>query len=493
VQALGTGPYAAVELDEPTRQDLLSLSAVLPPAPEDICERLGREAEHIQRIAEVEYRQGKYHWEQEYLDTLRVPLVYNGTTRLKHLRQSVRALLEHVRDFCHCEYAVFFASVQEGKTVLAPLAGVGIPKPIEDNLPHFNWKKAGLPRENFDAKAWDVANGHQANVKGVRGDNSHYFAQAGCVLPTSLGNRYRGVLVLGPFAEPVNLQEESRFLIESANTVGSFALTELEVRDLEQERRRWKSTATLLTHQLRTALTPITTQIGRAKLLARRIGKDTTTERIVDFLKRAEDLSLQLRDGVRKTLAGHVLQLEAEDLEFEEYPLSVLVANCIEGFVPEAEKRHRQLVVDEKSVELLPEAEVDVARLTIALSNLIENAIKYSYPNTKIYIHAEFHAVGDPNLAYAVIEVDDLGDKIRQEDRESIFDEGTRGLTGVKLGRIPGSGLGLWETRAVVQAHGGEVGVSCKPTSIRRPQGTAYHVVFSVRIPLNQNGTGGRN
>ena len=88
-----------------------------------------------------------------------------------------------------------------------------------------------------------------------------------------------------------------------------------------------------------------------------------------------------------------MLQLEPEDLEFERYPLSVLVANCADGFVQEADKRHRQLIID-KSIELLPEAEVDVARLTIAISNLIENALKYSYPNTTI-LRARQSACGE--------------------------------------------------------------------------------------------------
>jgi signal transduction histidine kinase len=163
----------------------------------------------------------------------------------------------------------------------------------------------------------------------------------------------------------------------------------------------------------------------------------------------------------------------------------VLVANSLEGFVLEAEKRHRQLVVD-ASVELLPEAEVDVARLTIALNNLIENALKYSFPNTKIHIRSMLQASGDLELAAAVIEIDDLGDAVRPEDQERIFEQGARGLTRAKMGRIPGSGLGLWETRAVVAAHRGTISVVSEPTAIYRSQGQAHHVVFSVKIPLRQ-------
>ncbi len=487
VQALGTERYAHIRVtDEPIRMALIALAAEIPPAPPDFGEALRREAEHIQRIAEAEYEQRRYQWQQAFLDDLREPAEHNTTTSLEHLRQIVTDLLARIREFCRCEYAVFFASVQEGNTVLAPIAAIGVPSTVTSNLPHFNWKKAGLPLEGFDPKRWSIAEWRQRSGTGsIRGDNSDFFNAAGCILPTALGSRYRGVLVLGPFAEPVDLETEKRFLIEIADIVGAAALTGLELHYLEQERKRWRSTAMLLTHQLRTALTPITAQIGRAKFLAQKIHRDDVGPRVVDLLRRAEDISLWLADSARQTLEGHVLHVEPEDMEFERYPLSVLLANCAEGFAADAELKHRHIVLD-RSVELLPEVDIDVARLTIAFSNLLDNALKYSYPNTAIYVRASIFSTGNLDMASTLIEVDDIGAEIRLEDRERIFEQGQRGLIGAKMGRIAGTGLGLWEARAVIDAHGGEIGVTCEPTTIMRSQGLAYHVIFSVRVPLRQ-------
>jgi len=368
--------------------------------------------------------------------------------------------------------------------VLAPMAEVGLPPKIARNLPHFNWKKANLPLRGFDVRTWDIADwNRQSGPRGIRGDNSEYFTEAKCIVPTSLGDRYRGALVLGPLAEDVDLQREQRFLAEMADTIGSLAFTGLEVLYLERERRRWQSTAMLLTHQLRTGLTPITTQIGRVKRMLERSKGGLDTSRISDLLSKAETLSIQLAQGARETLDGHVLQVEPEDLDFERCPLSVLVMNCATGFIEDAEGKGRTLEI-ESSVESLPEAEVDVARLTIALGNMIDNAIKYSYPNTKIFIRSHLDLTGSTELAVAVIEVDDLGLEIPDEERQSIFEQGTRGLTAAKMGYTSGSGLGLWEARAVVAAHGGEIDVRCDRTSIRRREGRAYHVVFSIRIPI---------
>ncbi len=486
VQNLGSGRYAHIKLlDEATRLELLSLAEKLPPEPPDFRDRLKREAEHIQKIAEAEYQRVKNQWEREFLDQLRAFTGCNEKTGLEQLRQCAGELLKFIQTFCRCQYVVFFASVRENNTVLPPIAEVGIPANIKKKLPHFNWKKAGLPTENFSVKRWGFARGHKTALDGIRGDNSDYFANAGCALPTTLSDRYRGLLVLGPLAEAVDLQGEEHFLVEIANTAGSIVLTELEVRYLKQERSRWESTAMLLTHQLRTSLTPITTQVGSARLLILELTQNSTTSDVADTLKRVEKSCLRLSRSARETLGTHVLLLEPEDLEFERYPLSVLVANCVEGFIPIAERRRRQLVLD-KSIESLFEAKIDVARLTIALGNLIDNALKYSYPDTTIYVRSFVQSAGDIELATAVIEIDDLGDGIRPKDHERIFEQGTRGLTRVKMGRIPGSGLGLWETRAVVEAHGGAIAVSSKPTSIYRHQGQAHRVVFSVKIPLRQ-------
>jgi signal transduction histidine kinase len=224
--------------------------------------------------------------------------------------------------------------------------------------------------------------------------------------------------------------------------------------------------------------------------MADRANRDGANNRLMEQLKRAEDLSIRLGQSVEQTLDAHVLHLERDDLDLERYPLSVLIANCAEGFAPQFEKKHRQLLV-ERSIELLPEARVDVARLTIAFSNLIENALKYSFPNTTTYIRASLQSPGDIDNAKAVIQVDDIGDEVRIEDRERIFEQGSRGLSAAKMGRLPGTGLGLWEAKTVIEAHGGVIDLSCNSTQIQRRQGSAYRVVFSIAIPLHQHGIPG--
>ena len=486
IQQLGTGRLAAIHLlNANAKAELLQHSAALQPIPPDFQARLAREASHIQAIAEAEYQRLKHEWEHEFLDNLRSFDGFDTVTELIHIRQNTERLLEQVRQFCRCRYLVFFANIRESETVLAPLAQVGLTLGGEQALPHFNWRKAGLPLDKGQLKAWSPARVNAVGSKGIRGDNSGYFQDLQSVQPISLGQIYRGVLIFGPFAERVDLVREHHFLSEISHIIGNLVLTELEILNLQQQQKQWESTAKLLTHQVRTALTPITAQVGTAKLLLQRQASEQTNKLISSSLKGAHELCLRLGKTVAETVEAHVLLLEPEDMKFEDYPLSVLVSNCTDAFALEAERRQRHLVVEE-SIEQLPQAPIDIARLTIALSNLIDNAVKYSFPNSKIVIRAVQQDASDLDLNHAAIEIQDDGDEIIHEQRERIFERGARGLTGAKLRRIPGTGLGLWEARAVVEAHRGTLSVRCEPTATFFRQMRAYRVTFRVKIPLRQ-------
>jgi signal transduction histidine kinase/ligand-binding sensor protein len=484
IEALCTKSGTHNPVDENTLSELLRLTEKLSPPSTDFIDRFKKEVHHIQSIAETEYHHQKYNWEQEFLGSLRILSHFNPAINLEQLRTNTKALLHQIMNFCRCDYAVLFASTQENSTVLPPIADVGLPDNVNNFLPHFNWKKAKLPLESFNINLWSIFEGLSiVREYGIRGDNSEFFGKVGCILPVSIGNKYRCVLVLGPFAESVNLVNEEHFLKNIANIISIFTLNEIAYLNLEQERNRWKNTAALIIHQNGSSLAPIAAQIGRAKLLTKRMNSNNITKQIIELLNRAEEKVLDLDQGARKTLDGHIFLMEKEDLDLVRYPLSVLVQNCVEGFISEAEGRHRKIII-EKNVESLPDAVVDVARLKIALSNLIHNAIKYSFPNTTIFIRSRYSSIIETESPVAVIDVDNLGEKIPNEDLKRIFDKDTRGLTAVKMGYIPGSGLGLWEARAIMDAHDGEIHVSCQQIFVQRIQRIAHRIIFSLTLPL---------
>ena len=113
-------------------------------------------------------------------------------------------------------------------------------------------------------------------------------------------------------------------------------------------------------------------------------------------------------------------------------------------------------------------AEVDEVKISLAISNLVENAVKY---NTKGgWIHVSLNA----DHKYFYIEVADSGIGIPQEAQEHIFERFYR-VDKSHSREIGGTGLGLSIARSAVVLHRGAIKVYSQPG-----EGTT----FTVRIPL---------
>ena len=91
---------------------------------------------------------------------------------------------------------------------------------------------------------------------------------------------------------------------------------------------------------------------------------------------------------------------------------------------------------------------IDTDRLTLALANVIDNAIKHGRPGGRVTIVVEL------NERSVTIHIDDDGDGVPIVDRERIFTLGQRGTTGA-----PGSGIGLALVRLILERAGGRITV----------------------------------
>lgn len=104
----------------------------------------------------------------------------------------------------------------------------------------------------------------------------------------------------------------------------------------------------------------------------------------------------------------------------------------------------------------------DERRLNWALGNLIDNAIKYSQPNSTI----QLIGVSDPDSGLAHIQIMDEGVGILPDNLPHIFQRFYRGQPTLPDGSIisqPGTGQGLFLSRKVLHAHGGEITVESAP------------------------------
>lgn len=113
-------------------------------------------------------------------------------------------------------------------------------------------------------------------------------------------------------------------------------------------------------------------------------------------------------------------------------------------------------------------AEVDEVKLTLALSNLVENAIKYNIDGGWVKV------ILDADHQYFTVEVSDSGIGIPQESIEHIYERFYR-VDKSHSKEIGGTGLGLAITRSAVVMHRGSI-------NVRSEEGVG--TVFTVKIPL---------
>jgi two-component system sensor histidine kinase BaeS len=215
-----------------------------------------------------------------------------------------------------------------------------------------------------------------------------------------------------------------------------------------------------VSHELRTPLTVIkgtveTLQDGAIDDLAAR---DTFLESMASETERLIRLVNDLLLLTRADAGALKLQLEPVDL-------SRLARERVKQLATIAAKSQVQLEVVDISAQTLP-ALADPLRLSQVFDNLLGNAIRYSRPGGTVTL--TLHLVGD-GWKCAVA---DTGAGIAPQHLPLIFDRFYR-ADASRSRRSGGSGLGLAITRALVQAHGGQISVES-----REGQGTT--VTFTV-------------
>ena len=104
-----------------------------------------------------------------------------------------------------------------------------------------------------------------------------------------------------------------------------------------------------------------------------------------------------------------------------------------------------------KEREEVGDVRIDPDLIDLAISQLVENACRYSSPDTKVRIELATHD------GMAAITVWNAGPPIAEGERERIFDRFYRGAKAQRS--APGSGLGLYIARKIARAHGGDLGL----------------------------------
>ncbi|MFC5860772.1 sensor histidine kinase [Acidicapsa dinghuensis] len=134
------------------------------------------------------------------------------------------------------------------------------------------------------------------------------------------------------------------------------------------------------------------------------------------------------------------------------------------------DKKQNILVTGESELEI----SADRGFLRMAVINLLDNAVKYSPPESTIRVTLRDHKDTEGTAESVAVAIEDEGPGIPEDKRERVFDRFYR----VDEGRtrdVGGAGLGLAIAKWAVEAHGGTI--TLKP---RAPRGA----IFSVEIPV---------
>ena len=162
-----------------------------------------------------------------------------------------------------------------------------------------------------------------------------------------------------------------------------------------------------------------------------------------------------LLEQINQVLDAAKIEAGRFSIEKQSFDLAEIVQDAIEPFLPQANKK--QIVISTDIDYPLPKVEVDQARITQVLNNLISNSLKFTPANGKIKVLLK---AGD---GFITVSVSDNGMGIAESEQKDLFSKYYQIRTTPHQLAKKGTGLGLFIVKGIVEAHGGKVGVNSKP------------------------------
>ena len=245
---------------------------------------------------------------------------------------------------------------------------------------------------------------------------------------------------------------------ETEQIAGAFNQLLGKIKILDESRQEFVSN---VSHELKTPLTSM-------KVLADSLVQmpDVPVEYYREFM---EDISAEI-DRENAIIADLLTMVKLDktqaEMNIQPHNINELLELILKRLRPIAEKQNIEMVF-ESFREVI--AEVDEVKLTLALTNFVENAIKYNKENGWVHVSL------DANHKFFFVKVIDSGCGIPEEAQEHIFERFYR-VDKSHSREIGGTGLGLAIAKNIVLMHKGIIEISSVVD-----EGTT----ITVRIPLN--------
>jgi signal transduction histidine kinase len=258
------------------------------------------------------------------------------------------------------------------------------------------------------------------------------------------------------YSEPVR--------IHSKDELGELATAFNEMAErLRQEERLRSDFISMLSHEIRTPLTSIRESVNM-------VGEEVMgpiTDRQRRFLEIAGSEIGRICDLLNHLMQASRLEPGALKLHLDRVDSFALVATCIESLKPTAEVK--QIEITSEVPPETPDVLGDAQYLQQVFLNLMGNAIKFSDPQSNVWIRVSQNSSKD----HLVFKIVDNGPGILEEDQIKLFSKFYRAPS--VRDHLDGVGLGLSITKNIVEAHKGSIWVESQ---------VGHGSTFSFTLPL---------
>ncbi len=260
-------------------------------------------------------------------------------------------------------------------------------------------------------------------------------------------------LQAGHFNEKISVPE----YLETERIADAFNELYGRMRVLDESRDEFVAN---VSHELKTPITSMKV-LADSLLMQEEVPAELYREFMVDIADEIDRENKTIND----LLSLVKMDRKKADLNIEQVDINALLELILKRLRPIAMKRDVEMTLECIRPVV---AEIDNLKLTLAITNLVENAIKYNNE------HGWVRVLLDADHQYFTVEVSDSGIGIPEESIDNIYERFYR-VDKSHSREIGGTGLGLAITRSAVLMHKGSIRVSSVPG-----EGT----VFTVKIPL---------
>ena len=252
---------------------------------------------------------------------------------------------------------------------------------------------------------------------------------------------------------PVKGRDEYAILARAFNTM---------TEKLEQVDKNREEFVSNVSHEMKTPLSAIKV-LSESILLQEHAPEEMYREFLQDITGEVDRMTNITND----LLALVKVDQREQGLNINHFDLNQLVEDILKRLSPLAEQKKIALIYEaEREVEL----DADEIKLSLTISNIVENGIKYTTRGGTVRV------IVDSDHHYAIITIQDTGIGIPEEEHDKIFNRFYR-VDKTRDRETGGTGLGLAIARATVLLHNGSIRVNSKAD-----EGS----VFVIRLPLRR-------